>query len=376
MHPKIRRAEIDSAKNLGVLMLEFFELYGKYFNYTNTGISLRYGGSYFSKEQRGWKDYYRPYLLSIEDPGDISVYLSPRMLCVMLSGVPTGNDISKGSFGIKKVKQTFAGAYEMMLSSLYIVADILNARRGARTVDLRRGSAFSYSSEDMSILSSILGVDQETINHRRLVQQVYEEGKLARLLGIDSLIELNLSSRAILEKRSREAESVAEAWGEADMMLETEDEEGEVIEVRKQDASSSRYDEENRYDISSRPNGGPAPKRRRIVTTKSVHSETIFVPDDEDEEDGTDHHSEQLQFYDGPNGATSSSDGLDEIERAYAAAEGEILDSEEAAEENEDEDSVHRTRRDRRRILEPVSKELRQAYWASKAVRGYDSDSS
>ena len=72
MHPKIRRAEIDSAKNLGVLMLEFFELYGKYFNYSNTGISLRHGGSYFSKRARGWNDYNRPYLLCIEDPGDIS----------------------------------------------------------------------------------------------------------------------------------------------------------------------------------------------------------------------------------------------------------------------------------------------------------------
>ncbi|KAL5511272.1 hypothetical protein ACEPAH_4487 [Sanghuangporus vaninii] len=363
MHPKVRRAEIDSAKNLGVLMLEFFELYGRYFNYANTGISLRHGGSYFSKQARGWKDYYRPYLLSIEDPGDIS------------------NDISKGSFGIKKVKQTFAGAYEMMLSSLYVSADILSACHGSRTVDLRRGSTFSRSSDEMSVLSSILGVDQETINHRRLIQEVYEKGNLARLLGIDPLIELNLLSRATVEKRSREVESIVEACGEADMVIESE-EEGEEGEVSENggDVSALGHDEESRYRISVRRNGGPALKRRRTVTTKSVQSlsaGTVFVADDEDDEDGinTDHHSERLQFYDGPDVATNSSDGIDEIERAYEAAAGEILDSEAGFEDEEDSTYAMRGK-GKRRAVEPVSKELRQAYWASKSVQGYDSDSS
>lgn len=70
MHPKIRRGEIDPQKNLGVLVIEFFELYGCYFNYKEVGISLRDGGSYYNKSQRGWLDYRSPGLLSIEDPGD------------------------------------------------------------------------------------------------------------------------------------------------------------------------------------------------------------------------------------------------------------------------------------------------------------------
>lgn len=70
MHPKIRRGEIDPSKNLGVLVMEFFELYGCYFNYNEVGISVRDGGSYYNKAQRGWSDYRSPGLLSIEDPGD------------------------------------------------------------------------------------------------------------------------------------------------------------------------------------------------------------------------------------------------------------------------------------------------------------------
>ena len=75
MHPKLRRGEIDPSRNLGVLVMEFFELYGKYFNYSETGISLRHGGTYFSKARRGWIDPRKRHLLSIEDPGDISEFL-------------------------------------------------------------------------------------------------------------------------------------------------------------------------------------------------------------------------------------------------------------------------------------------------------------
>ena len=72
MHPKIRRGEIDPSQNLGVLVMEFFELYGRYFNFNNTGISIRNGGSYYNKSHRGWYDNRKPNLFSIEDPGDIS----------------------------------------------------------------------------------------------------------------------------------------------------------------------------------------------------------------------------------------------------------------------------------------------------------------
>jgi len=74
MHPKIRKGEIDAENNLGVLVMEFFELYGCYFNYEEVGISVRDGGHYFSKRERGWIDYYKTNLLSIEDPTDPCEY--------------------------------------------------------------------------------------------------------------------------------------------------------------------------------------------------------------------------------------------------------------------------------------------------------------
>ncbi|KAH9997620.1 Nucleotidyltransferase, partial [Russula vinacea] len=138
MHPKIRRGEIDPSRNLGVLVMEFFEFYGLYFNYHEVGISLRDGGTYFNKARRGWMDY-RQSLLSIEDPADST------------------NDISKGSYNIARVRQTFAGAYGIMTAAAYMKASVLNSRRSGRSANLR-----GYAEPaDLSILSSVLGVTQE-----------------------------------------------------------------------------------------------------------------------------------------------------------------------------------------------------------------------
>jgi non-canonical poly(A) RNA polymerase PAPD5/7 len=74
LHPKIRNAEIDPSKNLGVLLLELFQYYGDYFHYERTGISLRGGGQLFNKKARGWGLAQQPRqnasILSIEDPQD------------------------------------------------------------------------------------------------------------------------------------------------------------------------------------------------------------------------------------------------------------------------------------------------------------------
>ena len=54
--------------NLGVLLIEFFELYGKKFNYLKAGIRVRDGGSYVRKDDilRQMETGYKPSLLCIE----------------------------------------------------------------------------------------------------------------------------------------------------------------------------------------------------------------------------------------------------------------------------------------------------------------------
>lgn len=56
--------------NIGVLLIEFFELYGRNFNYLKTGIRITDGGCYVAKDevQKNMMEGYRPSMLYIEDP--------------------------------------------------------------------------------------------------------------------------------------------------------------------------------------------------------------------------------------------------------------------------------------------------------------------
>ncbi|VDB82658.1 unnamed protein product [Peniophora sp. CBMAI 1063] len=318
MHPKIRRGEIDPTKNLGVLVMEFFELYGCYFNYHETGISLRGGGTYFNKQARGWQQN-QSFLLSIEDPGDIS------------------NDISKGTFGIMRVRQTFAGAHSILTSRAYMLAQILGQRREGRAVSLRGGR---HDPEELSILSHVLGVTQETINRRRLAMDIYNKRILHRLL--------NVQPRAIIIEDSPEPEpvvqhfprtngaahastSVKAAWkaaGESDeehdvsRVSTSKSVAQEVIDV------SSDSEEESRYEIP-----GPPSKRLRLGTSADAH--TVFTADED--EDGQ---------------VSSGSD--DEEFKQLVQEEGEYTD----AETSESDGEANVKRRNKR------------AYWAAKAATG------
>jgi len=88
--------------NLGILLIEFFELYGRKFNYMKTAIRIKNGGTYISKQeiQKDMKDGHRPSVLSIEDP------LTP------------GNDIGRGSYGALEVRQAFEYAYITLLQAV------------------------------------------------------------------------------------------------------------------------------------------------------------------------------------------------------------------------------------------------------------------
>lgn len=88
MHP---RDIFHDRVNLGVLLLEFFELYGLSYNYSQMGFSIRNGGSY-GRQQFSVK----PAPLCIDDP------LQP------------GNNVGRGSYGIVAIKQSFQWAFRVL----------------------------------------------------------------------------------------------------------------------------------------------------------------------------------------------------------------------------------------------------------------------
>lgn len=164
MHPKLRRSEMDARRNLGTLLLEFFELYGRSFNYDAVGISLRRGGNYFLKRSRGWL-HQQPFLLAIEDPQD------------------PDNDIAKSSFGIRQVKMTLSGAYDLLQNCLYDREAQIQLRNG-RGANSDRRVELPTAPEDWSVLSSIMGLTKETFKFRDTMAKLYETGQVEKRLQL------------------------------------------------------------------------------------------------------------------------------------------------------------------------------------------------
>ncbi|BFZ53415.1 Poly(A) polymerase [Savitreella phatthalungensis] len=158
-HPKLASGQIHQADNLGVLLLELLELYGKRFNYDKVGISVRGKGRYFDKYlglpgSNGGSIYAgkQSYLLCIEDPTD------------------TSNDIAKSSFGILKVKSTLAGCYDFLTQRIYDVNDRIKTSR-------RKNSSARIKAEveDLAILSAVISVDVRMQRRRRELVRAAQE---------------------------------------------------------------------------------------------------------------------------------------------------------------------------------------------------------
>ena len=184
MHPKIRRGDIDPMNNLGVLIVDLLELYGKNFNYDNTGIAIEGSGHYFSKSSRGWHQYGQPYLLSIQDPQDSS------------------NDISKGSFNILNVRKVIAGAYDMLTNKLYSQAAEIDAKKSGRHLSLRD----EVSDEEKSLLLSFMGLSQLVLNKRRVTIELYQKGILQRYLNLPPPeVDIDLEAKSVPKSTKSES---------------------------------------------------------------------------------------------------------------------------------------------------------------------------
>eukprot|EP00898_Chlorokybus_atmophyticus_P008181 jgi/Chlat1/8364/Chrsp80S07796 len=84
--------------NLGMLLLEFFQLYGVSLNIYSVGVSCRKGGAFFRKHDRDMVNADRPHLLAVEDPQD-----------------PT-NDVGRNSYNVFKVRSAFEFAHQQLMA--------------------------------------------------------------------------------------------------------------------------------------------------------------------------------------------------------------------------------------------------------------------
>ncbi|GBG32330.1 PolyA RNA polymerase protein 1 [Hondaea fermentalgiana] len=95
---------VEDLEDLGALLLEFLDLYGRRFNYGKVAISLRHGGSYKTKASMAARQP-RPGILSLENPEDPS------------------QDLGSSSYNMYKVRKAFAHAHRMLTKKLSDFAD-------------------------------------------------------------------------------------------------------------------------------------------------------------------------------------------------------------------------------------------------------------
>ena len=131
-----KRENLENAQphSLGIMLLEFLELFGKSLNYERVGISVRGQGSFFPKASRGWLDGRRPWTLSIENPENPTV------------------DIGKNSFQIRFVRQAMEHSYHLLSGELSRISEILDGAAKKR----KRSQA--PRSTSTSLLSRIIDV--------------------------------------------------------------------------------------------------------------------------------------------------------------------------------------------------------------------------
>ncbi|CAB4061499.1 PAPD5_7 [Lepeophtheirus salmonis] len=122
--------------NLGVMLIEILELYGRNFNFMNTAIRITDGGSYISKTkfQKVIANGYAPALLSIEDPLDHT------------------NDVGRRSYGFVTVQNSFDRAFAVLTSLVVAQASIPDGK---------------------SILNSIVEIPEDVSDYRSWMRETF-----------------------------------------------------------------------------------------------------------------------------------------------------------------------------------------------------------
>eukprot|EP00095_Tigriopus_kingsejongensis_P004663 snap_masked-scaffold1963_size23786-processed-gene-0.1 protein:Tk04663 transcript:snap_masked-scaffold1963_size23786-processed-gene-0.1-mRNA-1 annotation:"sigma dna" len=126
MHPRRNAAHAHNA-NLGVLLIEFLELFGKLFNYVNTAIIITDGGSWIPKA-------------SASHGGSVICILDP---------LDADSDVGRSSYGYMAVKQAFEKGHCDLITLLDQPSQNLNGK---------------------SILSQIVDISDEDLKYRDWIQ--------------------------------------------------------------------------------------------------------------------------------------------------------------------------------------------------------------
>ncbi|RIA96802.1 hypothetical protein C1645_754002 [Glomus cerebriforme] len=149
-HPLIRNGTlIPDDDNLGVLLIEFFELYGINFNFFKVAIRVNNGGEYVLKDRESWTTKNPHTNICIQDPSD------------------PDNDIARSTRNTEIIFSHFEKAFRRL------VVRVCSLERKYRNQD----NEMSARLNEESILSSIFFIPREIIELRRELHYLYADNQ-------------------------------------------------------------------------------------------------------------------------------------------------------------------------------------------------------
>ncbi|CCE61138.1 hypothetical protein TPHA_0A00530 [Tetrapisispora phaffii CBS 4417] len=170
MHPKIITNAINELDNLGVLLIEFFELYGKNFAYDDVAISVTDGrASYLPKTDFKQLNPSRTsFSLAIQDPNDAM------------------NNISRGSFNIAGIKKAFSSSFELLTRKCFDMDDATFKDRVGESI---LGNVIKYKGEQRDFKD-----ERSLIQNHAIIENEHYHAKRNRIVCDNDFLDLTSDS--------------------------------------------------------------------------------------------------------------------------------------------------------------------------------------
>ncbi|KAG0346668.1 hypothetical protein BG004_001112 [Podila humilis] len=224
MHPILQMGIMDPDQNLGILLIEFFELYGTCFNYAKVGIRVTGGGAYVKRSR------------NTDIPEDLGGGVMDdkvaTLLCIDPIPIKYSIDPAKKSKNFHLVRHLFAAAKDTLINNLQERIQLKNDRASTAQQGINSSSsnidippkahavngAPELSPElelnlGTSLLQGVFVIPQSVAQFRERISEAFDTGKLvykpfSRTEGVVKN-QLRIKELRNAKKRARESEKGA-----------------------------------------------------------------------------------------------------------------------------------------------------------------------
>ncbi|CAH6720858.1 poly(A) RNA polymerase protein 1 [[Candida] jaroonii] len=264
LHPRISTNNMNILDNLGSLLIEFFELYGRNFSYDNLILAIDPVTDlpkYLKKSQ-----YYKlitsknPFSLVVQDPSD------------------PDNNITRSSYNLRDIKKAFGGAYQLLTERCY---QLNSASYKSRIGQSILGDIIRYKGKERDFND-----ERDLVMNHALVN--HEKEAITEVSVVSSTV-----SRDGGGKKAKETKKVKESKKETKKETKTKDtEKGKpgkvvVIDEPKEYFSEVTIDTESEPESKAVPTSvsGPNSQSKTNQTKPKNVADFVLVESESEEEE-------------------------------------------------------------------------------------------